>query len=80
MNTAKITISISQDLLGRVDQLVQASVFANRSQAIQAAVQDKVSRLQKTRLAQECGKLDPAEEQAFAELGLDSEKADWPQY
>ena len=50
--------------------MVQARVFASRSQAVQAAVQEKVSRVSKTRPAQECAKLEPAEEQAMAEEGL----------
>ena len=34
----------------------------------------------KTRLAQECAKLDPAEEQAMADVGLAAEAAQWPPY
>lgn len=42
--------------------------------------QQTVSRLGKTRLAQECAKLDPAEEQALADEGLAAEAAQWPPY
>jgi len=80
MNAAKITISLDQDLLQRLDRLVQSRVFPSRSQAIQVAVQEKILRLQKTRLAQECAKLDPAEEQAFADMGLAAEMDQWPPY
>ncbi len=63
-----------------LDRLVQSRVFPNRSQAIQAAVEEKIDRLQKTRLAQECAKLDPDEEQAFADLGLAAERDRWSLY
>jgi len=80
MNAAKITISIDHELLGRLDRLVQSRVFPNRSQAVQAAVEEKIARLQKSRLATECAKLNQAEEQALADMGLLSEANDWPQY
>jgi Arc/MetJ-type ribon-helix-helix transcriptional regulator len=80
MNAAKITISIDHDLLKRLDLLVQNHVFPNRSQAVQAAVEEKIGRVKKTRLATECAKLNPKEEQAFADLGLAAEANDWPPY
>ncbi len=80
MSVAKITISIDEHLLNRVDRLVQSQVFLNRSQAIQAAVQEKIGRLDKTRLAQECAKLDPVFEQLLADEGLADEVAEWPEY
>jgi metal-responsive CopG/Arc/MetJ family transcriptional regulator len=80
MSVAKVTISIESDLLRRVDHLVKARVFSNRSQAIQAAVEEKVSRLDSNRLAQECAKLDKAQEQALADEGLASEVAEWLEY
>lgn len=70
MRGAKITISIESSLLKKVDYLVKERVFANRSQAIQSAVKEKISRLDRNRLARECAKLDKAEEQSLADLGL----------
>lgn len=80
MSAAKITISIDQKLLDRLDTLVRSQIFPSRSQAVQSAVQEKITRLGKTRLAQECAKLDPVEEQALAEEGLAAEVAQWPPY
>jgi metal-responsive CopG/Arc/MetJ family transcriptional regulator len=80
MSVAKVTISIESGLLRRVDHLVKARVFLNRSQAIQTAVEEKVARLDSNRLAQECAKLDRAQEQAFADEGLASEAAILPEY
>ena len=80
MNVAKITISIEPGLLRRVDYLVKERVFSNRSQAIQAAVQEKVERLDQNRLTRECAKLDKAFEQSMADEGLSAEVTEWLEY
>lgn len=80
MSVAKITVSIDEQLLNRLDLLVQSRVFPSRSQAVQSAVQEKITRLSKTRLAQECAKLDPVEEQELADEGLAAEVPQWPPY
>jgi metal-responsive CopG/Arc/MetJ family transcriptional regulator len=58
MSTAKIAITIEEGLLQRVDRLVKSKVFPNRSKAFQQAVEDKIARLDRSRLARECAKLD----------------------
>lgn len=68
MVQAKIAVSLDEHLLRQIDGLVAEAVFPNRSQAIQAAVQEKLSRMEQGRLARECAKLDPAFETAMAEL------------
>lgn len=80
MSVAKITISIDAQLLSRLDVLVRSQTFHSRSQAVQSAVQEKIARLGKTRLAQECAKLDAAEEQSRADLGMAAEATQWPPY
>ena len=80
MSVAKITISIDEHLLNRLDTLVRSHIFPSRSQAVQSAIQEKIARLGKIRLAQECAKLDMREEQALADEGLVSEAAQWPPY
>ena len=80
MKTAKVAISINKKTLKRLDHLVKNQVFPSRSRAIQEAIEDKLNRLERTRLAQECAKLDPAAEQAMAEEGLSEELARWPEY
>ncbi|MHB8765226.1 MAG: CopG family ribbon-helix-helix protein [Deferrisomatales bacterium] len=77
---AKIAITLDEQLLLRLDRLVQDHVFPSRSRAIQEAVADRLDRLDRTRLARECAKLDPAEEQAMAEESLVAEAAPWPEY
>jgi hypothetical protein len=80
MNAAKITITIDERVLARLDMLVAAGVFQDHNQAVQSAVEEKLLLLNKDRLARECGKLEPAEEQAMAEEGMASEINLWPAY
>jgi metal-responsive CopG/Arc/MetJ family transcriptional regulator len=80
MSVTKIAITIEDRLLQRLDRVVQSDAFPNRSRAIQAAVIEKLDRLDKNRLARECGKLDPKAEQALAEEGLTADAVRWPQY
>jgi Arc/MetJ-type ribon-helix-helix transcriptional regulator len=80
MSTVKVAISIDEQLLNRLDHLVKNRVFENRSRAIQEAVNEKISRLDRTRLARECSKLDPAFEKALAEEGMTLEADEWPEY
>jgi metal-responsive CopG/Arc/MetJ family transcriptional regulator len=80
MKTAKVAITISQDLLIRLDQLVKEHRFPNRSRAVQAALQEKLERLDRGRLARECAKLDRRFEQALADEGLAEDAETWPEY
>ena len=80
MSTAKIAITIEEELLGKLDRLVSSKVFPNRSKAIQEAVQEKLSRVNRSRLARECAKLDPKYERALAEEGISQDMGEWPEY
>jgi metal-responsive CopG/Arc/MetJ family transcriptional regulator len=80
MSTAKIAITIEKELLGKLDRLVSSKVFPNRSKAIQEAVQEKLSRVSRSRLARECAKLDPKFEKALAEEGISQDMGEWPEY
>ena len=80
MARTKVAISLDESTLNRLDKLVQKQVFPNRSQAIEEAVVEKLARLEKSRLAQECAKLDPAFEKALAEEGLSEDLTEWPEY
>ena len=80
MSASKVAISIDGALLKRVDALVEKRVFPNRSQAIGVAVREKVERIERLRLADECAKLSVNEERALADEGLGSEVGSWPAY
>ena len=80
MKSAKIAITIDQDLLSRLDRLVREQRFPNRSKALQDALRDKLDRMERSRLARECAKLDPEFEQQLAEEGLTADFKQWPEY
>ena len=74
----KIAITLDQSLLTRLDRLVRERRFPNRSRALQEALEDKLQRVDRSRLARECAKLDPRLEQQLADEGLDLDQ--WPEY
>jgi len=80
MSTAKIAITIEEEMLGKLDRLVSSKVFPNRSKAIQEAIKEKLSRVNRSRLARECAKLDPSVEKVIAEEGFSQEIDQWPEY
>ena len=80
MAASKIAITIDDRTLKRLDYLVKSNAFPNRSKAIQEAVEEKLWRMEKSRLSQECAKLDPKFEQTLAEKGFSSELEKWPEY
>jgi metal-responsive CopG/Arc/MetJ family transcriptional regulator len=80
MSTTKVAVTLDEKTLDRLDRLVKAQLFPNRSRAIQEAVEEKLERLERSRLARECTKLDPAFEKAMAEEGMSEELGQWPEY
>ena len=80
MSTIKVAITIQERLLDRLDRLVKARVFPNRSKAVQEAVEEKLARLDRNRLAKECSKLNKKFERSMAEEGMGGEISEWPEY
>jgi metal-responsive CopG/Arc/MetJ family transcriptional regulator len=80
MAASKIAITIDDKILKQIDILVKSKYFPNRSKAIQEAINEKLVRLEKSRLAQECAKLDISFEQSLAEEGFSTEIEEWPEY
>lgn len=80
MSSIKIAITLDSGTLERVDGLVARKVYPNRSRAIQSAVAEKLARMERSRLAAECAKLDPKFEKALAEEGLGQDLESWPAY
>ncbi len=80
MPKAKVAVSLDSQTLRRVDRLVRDARYPNRSQAIEAAIAAQLDRLECRRLIEECAKLDPAEERALAEEGLEADVAGWPEH
>ena len=80
MSTQKVAITLEEKTLTKLDRLVKARMFPSRSRAIQEAVEEKLNRIDRRRLARECAKLDPNEERKLAEEGMSLELAEWPEY
>ena len=80
MAKTKVALTLDAALLEQVDDLVARQKFRNRSQAIEAALADKLHRLARTRLAREAGKLNPNEEKRLADEGLADALDSWPEY
>jgi metal-responsive CopG/Arc/MetJ family transcriptional regulator len=80
MASIKVAITLEQETLRRVDSLVARRVFPNRSRAIQVALHEKIERVEGSRLAAECAKLDRKFEQSLADDGLDVDAAAWPEF
>ncbi len=80
MDKEKIAITLDKKDVGELDRLVNKRVFQSRSQAIQVAVSEKLQRMKRTRLAEECNKLEPAYERELAEEGIAEDIKEWPEY
>jgi Arc/MetJ-type ribon-helix-helix transcriptional regulator len=80
MPKTKVALTLETTLVNRVDELVAKQRFRNRSQAVEAALSEKLERLARRRLAREAAKLDPAEEQRLADEGLAAAAEAWPEY
>jgi len=78
--TTKIAISVDKKVLQRIDKLVDQNLFPSRSRAIQIALEEKLSKIDKSRLAVESSKLNKNEEQSLAEEGFIGEINEWPEY
>jgi len=77
MGAAKVAITVDERLLRVVDRWVKQGRYPNRSQAIQAALREKMERWERTRLAEELAKLDVRAERALADERLRGET--WPE-
>ena len=79
MSTSKVAITLDEELLKKLDRQVREGKFPNRSRAIQEAVEEKLARLDRTRLIRESAKLDPEIEQKLADEGLAEDFEEWPE-
>jgi len=80
MTTSKIAITVDETVLQRIDRLVAEHWFPSRSRIIQEAIEEKLMRLDRSRLAREAAKLDRRFEQQLAEEGLAKDVTEWPAY
>lgn len=79
MATETLEVTFDKTVVVELDRLVRAQVLPDRDLAIQDAVKEKLRRLRHAAFADECAKLDPAEEKALADEGFRG-GAPWPEY
>jgi metal-responsive CopG/Arc/MetJ family transcriptional regulator len=80
MPKRKVAVTIEKDLIIKLDRLVSEGKYPSRSSAVEDAVIERMVKVEKTRLAEESAKLDPAYEQALADEGLIGDLSEWPEY
>ncbi len=80
MSTMKVAITLEKETLAKLDRVIRKRTFPNRSKAIQAAVQEKLERMEQSRLARESAKLDRKFEQRMAEEGFGVDLDQWREY
>lgn len=80
MAKAKVAVTLDMQVLEQVDELVARRVYPNRSRAVESVLAAALRRSAHTRLAAECAKLDPKEEIAMAEEGMEVTAREWPPY
>jgi Arc/MetJ-type ribon-helix-helix transcriptional regulator len=80
MQSVKIAVTIDQELVAQLDQLVNEKRFPSRSRAVQEAVREQLKKLRRGRYARECAKLDSKFEKALADEGLIEDSKQWPEY
>ncbi|MBT9587546.1 CopG family transcriptional regulator [bacterium] len=78
MAARKVAITLDERVLGEVDRMVSQQEFPSRSRAIESLVSQKLRERNRSRLAEECARLDPKEEKRLADEGLTVDS--WPEY
>lgn len=59
-----------EDPIDEIDGMAQPNVFPDRSRAVQKTIEEESARSRRSRLSQECAKLDPMFEQTLADEDL----------
>ena len=80
MPKQKVAVTIEKDLIIKLDRMVSDGKFSSRSSAIEDAVIERITKIERSRLAEESAKLDPSFEQALADEGLAGDLSEWPEY
>ena len=80
MPKQKVAVTIEKDLIIKLDRMVSDGKFSSRSSAVEDAVIERITKIERSRLAEESAKLDPSFEQALADEGLTGDLSEWPEY
>ncbi len=79
MAKSRITVTLDSHVLGELDRLVARGRVPSRGQAIEAALNEALERLDGNRPSRGVAKVDHDEERALAEEAMASELASWPE-
>jgi len=74
----KIAVTLETETVAELDRWVREGKYANRSRALQSAVDLLAEREKRHRLSRELAKVNRREEQRMAEEGLGA--SSWPPY
>ena len=77
MGVAKIIVSVDAKTIAQLNRLVKEGKSPSRSSLIEQAIDEKLNRLGKSRIARECARLDPVEERALADEGITADARNW---
>ena len=80
MPKQKVAVTIEKNLIMKLDRMVSDGKFSSRSSAVEDAVIEQLTKIERSRLAEESAKLDPSFEQALADEGLAGDLSEWPEY
>jgi len=80
MPKQKVAVTIEKNLIIKLDRMVSDGKFSSRSSAVEDAVIEQLTKIERSRLAEESAKLDPSFEQALADEGLAGDLSEWPEY
>ena len=80
MPKQKVAVTIEKNLIIKLDRMVSDGKFSSRSSAVEDAVIEQLTKIERSRLAEESAKLDPSFEQALADEGLTGDLSEWPEY
>jgi metal-responsive CopG/Arc/MetJ family transcriptional regulator len=80
MPKQKVAVTIEKELIIKLDRMVSEGKYSSRSSAVEDAVIERLTKVERSRLAEESAKLDPSFEQALADEGLAGDLSEWPEY
>ena len=77
MARQRISVSLDERTLRRLDRWVREGIYPTRSRAIEGAIASQPSPADLRRFVRECQKLDPQEEGSLAEEWSTGERDSW---
>ena len=80
MPKQQVAVTIEKDLVIKLDRMVSEGKYSSRSSAVEDAIIERLTKVERSRLAEESAKLDPTFEQALADEGLAGDLSEWPEY